>query len=137
MFASKTPDHHLAADIFYAVPNFRDKLAMVNAAVERTYRRYPDVLTGWHKLREQLRKRSLRRNQIAHSHSWVRHTNGGTEKHQLGPPIQKLVRLLSSHEADQKHFLTTVQLGQISDSFLALAKQVIAFSDALPKEPQR
>ncbi len=63
-------DFQVPTAVFYSVENFRSKLGMIDAAlcarIAGSNQRAVDVRDDWSKLREKIRKLSLKRNKLAH-----------------------------------------------------------------------
>ena len=119
----RSPDDRVASEMFYAVQNFRDKVAMVDAAVCLTFWRNAAVLPEWVKLRDALGKKSKRRNRIAHSHTWEPDEDEG---YRLGPHYT-LSEVRKAEESPQSAYLTVSQLASAAESFLRLSARIGAF----------
>ena len=124
----RSPDARIAGEIFYAVQNFRDKLAMVDAAVKFTLWRNEAILPAWAKLNKDAERQSRRRNAIVHRHTWSEHIGDGVLSRKLGPPMT-LSRVLGTEDSDQKAFIDVKQLREASASFLTIAQRARAFDD--------
>jgi len=63
----KAYDHKSATAAWEAIDSFRGRLKMADYCIKT---RSPEWIEGWDKLKERCRKRSLKRNFIAHSETW-------------------------------------------------------------------
>lgn len=124
----RTPDARLAAEMFYAVQNFRDKLAMVDAAFRFTFWRHPKLLPAWKKLMDAIRKRSSRRNAIVHAHTHEEHVGDGDISYRLGPHM-RLSEIVAAEAEPQEAFIDAKQLIEAAASFNTLARRIRAFDE--------
>jgi hypothetical protein len=58
-------DHRVAAAIYYATESFRTKLSVTDAAIRVALEGQPK-LAEWKTLHDDVRKKSMKRNQLAH-----------------------------------------------------------------------
>lgn len=124
----RTPDERVAAEVFYSVQNFRDKLSMVDASVKFVFWGHRDLLPKWEKLRKKVDRRSKRRNTIVHAHTWSEHIGDGKMERRLGPQLA-LTRYLDAQSSPQKHFISIKQMNEAGRSFRAVGIRLKEFND--------
>lgn len=79
-------DCYFTAETFYAAINFRDKLSMVNVAVQYRLAQHHDLLATWNTLRGKCSKAAMRRNAIAHGIVWREWKAGRIDpSYKIGP----------------------------------------------------
>lgn len=119
----RAPDPRVAAEAFYAVQSFRDKLAMVDVAVRFTLWQHPTLVPEWESLRKRIERRSKRRNAIVHAHTWSEHVGGGDIEHRLGPH-NTLLKMTEADQSPQRAYTDTKQLIEAARSFRDLATSI-------------
>ena len=124
----RAPDHRLTEEVFYSVQNFRDKLNMVDAALQFALWRRQALQDTWVKLNKAIGKRSSRRNKIVHGQTWSDHVGGGVMGHQLGP--QRTFSTVQAAEKNpQRGFSDHHKLRATSQSFRLLARCIREFDE--------
>lgn len=122
----RSPDERVGPEVFYAVQNFRDKLAMVNAAVKFTLWGHKNLLPEWTILHSAIDKKSKRRNRIVHAHTWP--LDEATKELKLGPHLT-LSSYIEAEANPQKSFITIAHLLEASKSFKILQQRIGAFDE--------
>ncbi len=84
-------DYASVSASYYSTTGFRAKLGMVDAVVKASSRASQEDRKKWQLLTENASKKSRRRNELAHNTVFFgRHTETGTKKMFLGPPIARV-----------------------------------------------
>jgi hypothetical protein len=124
---------NLIGAAFYAVVNFGSKLEMVDAVAQLTLR--GKRLRAWDALYERIRKKSKKRNEIAHF-SIVLHGNALSDD-PLEPRVHPYWSVNKGTQVRKNEGLTPKQLEERARSFIDLSIEILKFHRSLPKRLRR
>lgn len=124
-------DHTVAAAVYYATESFRTKLNLTDAAVQVVMKGEPE-LEEWNDLREWIRKKSTKRNALAHHDVLINTRRRGGRRYLLAEPLIDPLReergtLLAPHGLGFK------ELRERSLSFAQAASRLACFHTSLGK----